>query len=205
MTATEAFVLRSTRDDLHAVFLATFSKAKKDGRATGDGPRDVGALDDSVETHTAKVGRWTEETLANLESDVFWGRLQVGSITRRPIVHLQHWLQQTTQSTPVRQKPLPKVVEFVVTKSTDILREFETLLDHDQCHLVWQPLLDIVEGRDENTWFALAAKVSQLDWQAHFKQGRLGSAGGGGCKQIATCPLQIRTDPPSCKNRLLLH
>jgi hypothetical protein len=164
VTATSRHILKSSRQELTAALKKAFSGGK-DGGAGDDthvGPRDVGELDNTIESNKEKLGRWTTETLKNIESDEFWGKLQLGEITRQPLVHLQHWLQKNHDKDP--NKKLPKVVDFVANKANEIMQQFEILLD-ESCGDVWQPLLDIVEGRDEIDWFALAAQVFQ-SWVA---------------------------------------
>jgi hypothetical protein len=165
VTATEAHILRAQRAELVNVFQQVFTPemvekaAKREAKADHDvlGARYVAELDDSIETHKAKIGRWTVETLKSIGENFFWASLMLGSITRQPLVHLQNWLQRPTKTTEA-----PKVITFVCLKAVSIGEEYDIMFDDAQFQTIWDPLLEMLEdmtAEDEAEWLAKSAQV----------------------------------------------
>ncbi len=167
VTHSEKFLLRTTRSELVAVFVAAFAKIKPRVTKRKDGPHDVVDFDESAEDYSAKIGRWIRETLEAIKLDFFWASLVVANVSRGPLDHFHNWLQKALAP----DQP-PKMITLVVSKATSISEAFDDLLGISAYDTVWAVLWDVIEWRDELHWLAKIVEVFMCPTQV-FAGGRL--------------------------------
>ena len=132
ITRVDDKVLSCGIDELREVFEKTMvGQAKKVETPSENAIREGPEVDESNEDYVAKLGRWTRETLKALRGCKYWLCVNIGRVSRDPVVHLEHFIQ----SNPDRF-----IVTLVCEKAHHIFCEFEDLLwNEGRWHQLFNP------------------------------------------------------------------
>ena len=94
VTLNEAFWLNCGRGQFVEVLKKVFDTAGDDGAAPQKRKTQPLGEDDEREQYTEKLGRWTREAIADIESAKLWTTMTIASVSRRPVSHVANWLQK---------------------------------------------------------------------------------------------------------------
>jgi hypothetical protein len=78
----------------------------------------------------ARMGKWSREALAALQSESFWVTMSVNNLCRQPIADLMQWLQGQAMAEEDADSQAP-LVEFVTCRAAATMKSLEWLLSQD--------------------------------------------------------------------------
>jgi hypothetical protein len=140
--ACEGFLLKAG-DVLGTVFKEVFTKGAKESKSTkgpalvrGGGEADNTSIvlhaDPDAESHEEKMSRWIGVAVKALNSKEFWINLVLAHVSREPLTHMMRFLQ-----TKSKKGDLPKSLQLVFQKSSQLALEFDRLLDDEAILTSW--------------------------------------------------------------------
>jgi hypothetical protein len=104
---------------------------------------EVQLIDDDLESHKGRLGRWIKESIVDNQDVTFHQDTIISLTTREPVTHLQNWLMEK-----VEDDDTPKVLKFVWYKARELGNIYNQLLyaaDY-QVPNCWESLMAVVSS-----------------------------------------------------------
>lgn len=131
----ETFFLHATKPECERVFkeaLGPTLDKKRGSSAAGT----LALADEDEEAYRQKVGTWTRDSIDAVAKHETWISIHIAHLTRRPLMHMMHWLQKgasllrkfrenLTSSEDAGPSGIQQLVYF---KAAEIQRDFDLLL-----------------------------------------------------------------------------
>jgi hypothetical protein len=125
--------------------------------------------DPDAESYSEKLSRWIKATVHAINDKQFWIHLHIASISRRPIVHLQHWLQKHCNAQPEVHN-VPTTCSFVWFLADRIAEEYDALFSDASNHSEdgWLPVWSLISGHHMFSLRFLVCTVTMSRCRIHI-------------------------------------